>query len=447
MRSTCFKTTITVLGTWFLFSCSPARQINRSAHSLLIDRSGIKEAHVGISIFDGEKKEFLYNYQGDKYFIPASNTKLFTMYAALQHLEDSIVGIRYAETPDSIYLQPSADPTFLHPDFSRQPVFDWLKRSGKELVISDGNWNEKQLGFGWSWDDFNSSYMAERSSFPVYGNVIKWTQVIEKKENAEGKKVDDAFVYSEPEVSWKLQFNPVKANNFTVVRDQQDNIFHVTEGREILRTIEVPFVTNGLLSALDLLHDTLQKSIVYIPQKKSRLPDRKLYSQPLDSMLLRMMHRSDNFYAEQTLLMVSQQLLGTMNTEKIIDTLLRKDFNGLPRQPTWVDGSGLSRYNLFTPRDFIWVLAAMDSSFPAKRLQAILPGANEGTLSGYYKGVEGSLYAKTGSLSGQAALSGYLTTKKGRKLIFSILVNNHLTTGSVVRRSMEKFLLNIYNKY
>ena len=207
MRSTCFKTTITVLGTWFLFSCSPARQINRSAHSLLIDRSGIKEAHVGISIFDGEKKEFLYNYQGDKYFIPASNTKLFTMYAALQHLEDSIVGIRYAETPDSIYLQPSADPTFLHPDFSRQPVFDWLKRSGKELVISDGNWHEKQLGFGWSWDDFNSSYMAERSSFPVYGNVIKWTQVIEKKENAEGKKVDDAFVYSEPEVSWKLSPN------------------------------------------------------------------------------------------------------------------------------------------------------------------------------------------------------------------------------------------------
>ena len=139
-----------------------------------------RESHVGISVFDADKKEFLYNYQGDKYFVPASNAKLFSLYAALQYLGDSIPGLRYAETTDSIYLQPTGDPTFLHPDFISQPVFDWLKKSSKELVINDGNWNEKQLGYGWSWDDFNSSYMPERSPLPVYGNIIKWTQVIEK---------------------------------------------------------------------------------------------------------------------------------------------------------------------------------------------------------------------------------------------------------------------------
>jgi D-alanyl-D-alanine carboxypeptidase/D-alanyl-D-alanine-endopeptidase (penicillin-binding protein 4) len=446
MRLTWFKIITPLLGLSLNFSCSPAKQINKEAHNLLIDKAGISGAHVGISIFDADKEKYLYNYQGDKYFIPASNTKLFSMYAALKYLGDSLPGISYSETADTIYLQPSGDPTFLHPDFTSQPVFNWLKETDKELVISDGNWNEKHMGFGWSWDDFNSSYLPERSPLPIYGNVIRWTQVIEKSTNAEGKMADDAFVYSEPEVSWKLQFNPVKSNNFSVVRDQQDNVFHVTEGKEILRTIEVPFVTNGVLSAHDLLRDTLQKSIVYIPASKSRTTDQVLYSQPLDSMLLRMMHRSDNLYAEQALLMVSQKLLGSMNMEKLIDTLLIKDFSGLPQAPKWVDGSGLSRYNLFTPKDFIWLLQVMDKQFQAKRIRAILPGANEGTLSGYYKGLEGAIYAKTGTLSGQVTLSGFLTTRAGKHLIFSILVNNHNTSASTVRRSVEKFLVGLYNR-
>ncbi|ULQ52300.1 D-alanyl-D-alanine carboxypeptidase/D-alanyl-D-alanine endopeptidase [Flavihumibacter fluvii] len=447
MRSTCIKTGLPALYVLLLFSCSPARQISRSAQSTLLDKPGLKEAHIGISIFDADKATFLYNYQAEKYFVPASNAKLFTLYAALHYLGDSLPGIRYAETPDSIYLLPAGDPTFLHPDFMHQPVFDWLKKTHKELVISDGNWQEKQLGFGWSWDDYNSGYMAERSSLPVYGNVIKWTQVIEKTENPEGKMVDDAFVYSEPEVSWKLQFNPVKGNNFIVVRDQHDNIFHVTEGKEILRTIEVPFVTNGVLSAIDLLRDTLQKSIIYIPQNKSRQADHILYSQPLDSMLYRMMHRSDNLYAEQTLLMVSQKVLGVMNTEHIIDSLMKKDLAGINQLPNWVDGSGLSRYNLFTPRNFIWVLQAMQKEYPTTRLELILSGANKGTLAGYYKGLEGAIFAKTGTLSGQVALSGYLKTKNGKRLIFSILVNNHQTSTTTVRRSIENFLVGLYNKY
>ena len=68
-----------------------------------------------------------------------------------------------------------------------------------------------------------------------------------------------------------------------------------------------------------------------------------------------MMHRSDNFFAEQSLLMVSNKLLDVMNDEKIIDTLLKTDFKDLPQKPGWVDGSGLSQYNLFTPQDFVTI--------------------------------------------------------------------------------------------
>jgi serine-type D-Ala-D-Ala carboxypeptidase/endopeptidase (penicillin-binding protein 4) len=447
MRSVCSKFAIVSLVVSCIFSCSPARQLNKSAHALLLDRSGLREAHIGISIFDAGAHEFLYNYQGDKYFIPASNTKLFSLYAALRNLGDSLPAFNYFETEDSIYLQPAGDPTFLHPDFLQQPAFDWLKKSAKELVISDGNWQEKPLGYGWSWDDFNSSYMAERSPLPVYGNVVEWTQVIEKKEIEGGKKVDDPFVYSTPEVSWKVQFNPVKAVQFAVVRQPADNLYYITEGKEILRSIQVPFVTNGVHTALDLLRDTLQRSVIYIPAQKMRLPNRAIYSQPVDSMLKIMMHRSDNQYAEQTLLMLSQKMLGFMEIEKLIDTVLKKDFAAMPDKPVWVDGSGLSRYNQCTPKQLVWVLEAVQKQYPAKRVQNILSGANSGTLAGYYKGLEGVFFAKTGTLSGQVALSGYLTTKKRKQLIFSVLVNNHQTNATIVRRGVEKFLLNLYNRY
>jgi D-alanyl-D-alanine carboxypeptidase/D-alanyl-D-alanine-endopeptidase (penicillin-binding protein 4) len=75
-----------------------------------------------------------------------------------------------------------------------------------------------------------------------------------------------------------------------------------------------------------------------------------------------MMHESDNLFAEQSLLMVSNEVLGVMDDVKIIDTLLKTDFADLPQKPRWVDGSGLSRYNLFTPKDFVVILHKMQTA-------------------------------------------------------------------------------------
>jgi D-alanyl-D-alanine carboxypeptidase/D-alanyl-D-alanine-endopeptidase (penicillin-binding protein 4) len=160
-----------------------------------------------------------------------------------------------------------------------------------------------------------------------------------------------------------------------------------------------------------------------------------------------MMHRSDNFFAEQTLLMVSNERLGYMNDEKIIDTLLKTDFKDLPQKPRWVDGSGLSRYNLFTPQDFVAILNKMKNEFGMDRIKVILATGGEGTISSYYKADSGYIYGKTGTLSGVVAFSGFLYTKKGKLLIFSTLVNNHNASATEVRRAVEKFLQGIRNKY
>ena len=152
------------------------------------------------------------------------------------------------------------------------------------------------------------------------------------------------------------------------------------------------------------------------------------------------MHRSDNFFAGQLLLMVGNEVLGVMDDGQIIDTLLKTDLDDLPQKPRWVDGSGLSRYNLFTPQDFVFLLNKMKNEFGMERMKNILPTGNEGTLANYYKADSGFIYAKTGSMSGIVSLSGYIYTHKNKLLIFSVLINNHNTSAPEVKRAMELFL-------
>jgi D-alanyl-D-alanine carboxypeptidase/D-alanyl-D-alanine-endopeptidase (penicillin-binding protein 4) len=159
-----------------------------------------------------------------------------------------------------------------------------------------------------------------------------------------------------------------------------------------------------------------------------------------------MMHRSDNFFAEQSLLMVSNEKLGVMNDARIIDTLLNSDFKDLPQRPKWVDGSGLSRYNLISPQDFVAVLEKMKNEFDWNRITTILATGGDGTLGSYYNNYGGKIYAKTGTLSNNVSLSGYIITHKGKQYIFSVMVNNHLTSASRIRRAVEKFITGIIDK-
>ena len=64
-----------------------------------------------------------------------------------------------------------------------------------------------------------------------------------------------------------------------------------------------------------------------------------------------------------------------------------------------------------------------------------------------YKKYAGNIFAKTGTLSNNCALSGYLITNKGKLLIFSILNNNYITGATPVRKAVEKFLVDIIEKY
>lgn len=443
---------LSVLGFLLVFaSCSTQRQISKAANTTLFQDSTVQHAHVGISLYDPETNKYLYNHNAQKYFVPASNTKLFSCYAALKYLGDSLPGIKYWENDTALYLVPTGDPSLLHTDFKKNPVIDFLQKTKKSVYIIDSNWKETALGSGWSWNDYNDNYMAERSALPVYGNMIHWVQEIAEGVSNEAQEDQTPSIYSIPEINWKVRFNAgIQRKAFFVQRNREENVFMITEGKEKKKEQDVPFVTHGIESALELLPDTIGKQITYLAEPKKQKQPVKLttvFSQPVDSLLQPMMYRSDNFYAEQSLLMVSQVKLGEMNDGKLIDTLLKTDLRDLPQKPRWVDGSGLSRYNLFTPNDFVVLLQKMQQEFGMKRLQVILPTGGKGTLSNLYKQDSNYIFAKTGTLSGVVALSGYLYTKKNKLLIFSVLINNHTGSAGTIRRSVEAFLNGVRARY
>ena len=431
-------------------SCSVSQQISNQAKQDLLNNSSISSGHIGISIYEPATDKYWFNLDADKYFVPASNTKLFTLYAGMKYLGDSLVGLRYEKINDNLTkILGTGDPTFLHADFKNQPVLNFLnKKVDYSYVQNSSRTNLTPLGNGWAWDDYQSDYSAERSEMPIYGNLVKFYL------QNDAIVVSPTFFYNPSIQSLNKTLANQKALKFNIERPFENNLFQVQYQTAAKFSEQlIPFKTSSSGAPynsifIKLLEDTLHKKINEFKSEDSKVTLKNIiYSQPTDSLFRPMMHRSDNFFAEQTLLMVSNELLGVMNDEKIIDTLLKTDLADIPQRPKWVDGSGLSRYNLFTPKDFIYILNKLKNEFSLDRLKNILPTGGQGTLANYYLKDAGFIFAKTGGMSNHCSISGILLTKKNKLLLFSVLVNHYPTGSSPVRRAIEKFLSEIRDKY
>ena len=122
----------------------------------------------------------------------------------------------------------------------------------------------------------------------------------------------------------------------------------------------------------------------------------------------------------------------------------------MPDKPRWVDGSGLSRGNLFTPRDMVKLLELIYEEVKDKdRLFEMLPaGGKTGTLrNAYPKTDQPFVYGKTGSLSNNHNQSGYVVTKSGRTLIFSFMNNSFVLPTADVRKEMVRIVTYIHDNF
>ena len=421
-----------------LVSCTVNKQIYKQANKILLKDAVINTGHIGISIYEPATDKYWFNYDASKYFVPASNVKLFTLYAGLKYLGDSLAGIKYQKKNNELHIYPTGDPTFLHPDFKQQTVFNFLKKKSNIFYHSKNYINA--LGKGWAWDDYLDYYMVQRSEFPIYGNLIQ-------------VNTDSNTINTIPKNLNLSTSNSIQQNQHSLFRKWNNN--DITLDTSLLpkkNNYQVPLFVY-LPEIINFLCDTIKQKIKFIKGNTSEVIKKNdsslvtIYSQPTDSLFKPMLYNSDNFFAEQTLLMASDAHLGYMNEEALMDSLLNNDFKDIPQKPRWVDGSGLSRYNLFSPQSLVYILNKMQKEFGIKRLKTILPTGGEGTLKNYYQKDSSYIFAKTGSLSNHTAISGYLYSQKGKLLIFSVIANQFQGSTTQVRHAVESFLQGIRTKY
>lgn len=386
------------------------------------------EFFKGFVLFNPKSGKHIINHNGAKFFTPASNVKLFTFYSAYKTLGDSLKGLEYIKKNDTLIIKGTADPTFLY-GFKDSKTIPFLKSHEGPIVLLDETINDDLLGSGWSWSDYQYYYMPEKSIFPMYGNLALYTM-----------KNDSIQVVP------KYFSNSISVlDSLKVSRDYETNQFYLQRNDSLL--YEVPFKTTLQLIA-KLLSDTLNKP-VELTTKQFYTEFTPLYSVSSDSVYKQMLKVSDNFIAEQLMLQVGKATKNSYNTDDAINYSLKNYLPNIPHKPRWVDGSGLSRYNLFTPESTVHLLTKMYLEIPKEKLLNYFAiGGESGTLKNWYGGKNKPyVFAKSGTLSNNYSLSGYIITKKGTFLIFSYMNNHYRQSNSEIRTQIQEHLSKIYEKY
>jgi D-alanyl-D-alanine carboxypeptidase/D-alanyl-D-alanine-endopeptidase (penicillin-binding protein 4) len=417
------------------FGCSPLSK------SSLTKRFNALEAdmqdHTGFVLYDPAKKKTVFAFNSSRYFTPASNTKIFTLFASLKILGDSIPALHYVETPDSLIFWGTGDPSLLYKDvFNDYRVYEFLANAKQPLYFSSSNFHTSHFGEGWSWDDYNTHYSSERSPFPVYGNIMRMDFIGDS-------------LHVTPPYFRKFYSRGETKDTRQVIREVHANDFQFHAGLKPSRTKEwkIPFRLDQQVIT-EMLGDTIKKFVTPI-LKPIPANTKTIYSIPADSLYRVMMQESDNFIAEQLLLLCSDVLSDTLQPEIAIKYVKENLLNDLADEPEWVDGSGLSRYNLFTPRSVVQLWEKIYQLVPRERLFPLLAtGGVNGTVKNWYKGDrQPFLFGKTGSLSNVHCLSGFIVTKSGKTVIFSFMNNNFVASTNAVRTQMQDIIKMIYETY
>lgn len=372
---------------------------------------------TGIYIYDVKANKVVYNYNGDKYFTPASNTKIFTLFTGLTMLPDSIPAFKYSVNQDTLTIQGTGDPSFLHNYFKDSTALKMAEKYAKVNLIID-NIKDKRFGPGWAWEDFDSYFSAERSAFPMYGNVVtvqnEDSVVVQPNYYQDKIKITDNF-YGRKEFS----------NDFYFRKDRKSET-------------EIPMIIDSTL-IVNLWNHILPNKVA-IQKSTENKPTTLAYSIPSDSLYRRMMEVSDNFLAEQILVLASSTLSDTLSSSRARKHILENQLKDLKQPPRWVDGSGLSRYNLFSPISFVEVLTKLYKIIPQDRLFNLFPvGGKFGTIKNWYAGKDKPyVFAKTGTVGNNHNVSGYLLTNSGKVLVFSFMNNHFKKTNDEVRTQMQE---------
>lgn len=424
-----------------LSSCAGFKtKISQNQLKKSLEKTSAFNSHfTGFALYDPQDSAYLYTWNANNYFTPASNTKLLTFYAGLTLLRDSVPALKYKLKGDSLFFTGTGDPTFLHPDFEDQPILDMLKDTSYSLHYVKPVFEDEKFAPGWSWEDYEYYFQPERSAFPIYGNTIRYVY----------DSVQDQFHVAPSFFEDFAEIRSIDSEKVAPNRLKRTNIFSFApdSGRSAYKNA-VPFLTSDELTVA-LLEDTLKRKVHWVEDfvfDSSKLA----YSRPASQLFAFMLKRSDNLAAEQILYLCASEMRMPLAADPILRFTQSENLRISP-PPIWKDGSGLSRYNLMTPKTMIGVLNNISTEIPIEDMKQLLAvGGVDGTLKNWYKPLDNEppyVFAKTGTLSNIHNLTGIIRTRSGRDLFVSFMNNNYPSSSRPVKLEMEKVMRLIYERF
>ncbi|MEZ4909571.1 MAG: D-alanyl-D-alanine carboxypeptidase [Saprospiraceae bacterium] len=396
----------------------------------LINSKILNGSTIGLAVFDLNTGQKVFGYNDSNRLIPASNIKILTLYGAKHFLEDSLQTFKYVVNDTTLYLWACGDGTLLKNDLPESNIIQRLKSMAKKrkVFISNQHVNVLPLGKGWMWDDYDASYQAEICAMPIHGNAISFF--------GNGSNISEVVPDSP---MFKIDMNATLKN---VGRERDKNHFHIGKiNYSGDWRIEVP-IHDANTSNKMLLEEYLGTEIKDTSLKIPLINVQSLYSLPIDTVLKLMMENSDNMLAEQLLLQVGMKLGDTLNSQFAIDTLQKVLYADIRHNMRWVDGSGLSRYNLISPEDITTILRQIYTEFGKEKTFDLMPKMKLKTEQSTKSKEDNrsEFILKTGSMSGVYNVSGYLSKPSGNTYAISFMTNGNVTPISNIRKEVHILL-------
>jgi serine-type D-Ala-D-Ala carboxypeptidase/endopeptidase (penicillin-binding protein 4) len=424
----------------------------------------------GLLIADAETGETLYQQNADRYFVPASNMKLFTTALALAKLGPDYRFHTTLETNGTIsngvltgnvVLLGRGDPNLsnrkfpyqLKEEFDGPPekvlaeladglVAKGVKEISGDVIGDDSYFPRERYPSGWEIDDIVWEYGAAISSIVVNDNTVALTLTPGDQPGSPVQAsqspatpdflVENDVVTSTPEVKSDLTLTREPGASLVVVKGTMP-----AKGspRKLVLAVEEPAkhaatVLKRLLEDRGVRVDGVARAR-HEAAKKQEDPTvlAEHVSVPLSDSIKLINKISQNLHAEMLLRTVARQS-GMWATP---DDLMKvpQDFYASagisPDDIVQSDASGLSRHDLVTPRAIVALLMFAQKQPWFETYFNSLPVAGvDGTLEDRMKNTPAAahIHAKTGSVEHVRTLSGFADTPSGRRLIFSFLSNN-----------------------
>lgn len=436
----------------------------------LLEEPQFKEMKIGIRIYSLKSNDVVFEHNSQTLLKPASNVKLVTTLAALKYLGSGYQfktkiytdgKIRKGILNGNLYIKGFGDPKLV----SEKLWFltNELKRAGfrhiaKDLVIDDTFFDEVRT--------VRNGRASDRAYDALLGAVsvnFNTTAIYVKPGDFAGAK---ARVIIDPDNTYVRVINGARTvathKEMTIrvsrIRAKYSDTIRVTgniplgtEEKRFYKNISYPrqyaaslfrqfFKDRGITiqgrNRYEAVPETAREILVY-------------ESRPLSMVVTDLNRMSNNFIAEQILKTMAAELKSvpgsTDNGLKILEKFLKEA--GVSGNYQLVNGSGLSPDNLMTAAQLVEVLKFGYRNFgvfPEYVSSMGIAGVN-GTLNKRLVGTaaEGRVRAKTGSLTGVSALSGYLNTLSDEVLAFSILMNDALGRDLLMQHFQDEVLLSL----